>query len=399
MIFSKIRNYLRTRNDDIDLEVSDGCEIQSNIIWATDCVDIISQCCAICYNTDISNKSYDDKATYIGKRIASGHESICRHSNIVIHIFFPDKNQISDKYSNDIDEVIDACRYVKHKIITHANTKSILLSGSIAGYKWVIRHISNNNNSVLKCIMDELYKFNSIFFQDFIDDGIMNESLFEDLKLFSQFKPVEIKESTDKIDIINMDNIKYVYDKMSKYGYSEYDLMDFLTVTIKFKNMPRIISQQVMRHDAEPTQASQRYINYSKGSFIQPLNVDLEKEVTFNLFGQDITTKIKNIGPELIKIYESLVNAGLRKEQARSFLPNHMATDFYMTFTFRNIIHFLAMRLDKAAQIDVQVFAKDIDSLITSYLNINNSIYDYLEPIYKFDNKKYYEEIDEIIEE
>lgn len=63
--------------------------------------------------------------------------------------------------------------------------------------------------------------------------------------------------------------------------------------------------------------------------------------------------------------YNSLIEQGVAREQARAVLPQSLLTKFYMTGNLRNWCHFLSLRLDSHAQHEVQVVAKRIEAELT----------------------------------
>jgi thymidylate synthase (FAD) len=63
-----------------------------------------------------------------------------------------------------------------------------------------------------------------------------------------------------------------------------------------------------------------------------------------------------------IDLYESLLFYGVCREQARAVLPQSLLTRFYMGGSLRNWVHFLKLRLDSHAQVEVQIVARKIES-------------------------------------
>lgn len=59
--------------------------------------------------------------------------------------------------------------------------------------------------------------------------------------------------------------------------------------------------------------------------------------------------------------YQTLVKAGVCREQARAVLPQSLLTKFYITGNLRNWAHFVKLRKDSHAQKEVQVVANRID--------------------------------------
>lgn len=65
---------------------------------------------------------------------------------------------------------------------------------------------------------------------------------------------------------------------------------------------------------------------------------------------------------EDFEFYESLVEGGLSREQARAKLPQELLTKFFMTGNLRNWAHFVKLRIDDHAQYEVRVPAEKINA-------------------------------------
>ena len=63
-------------------------------------------------------------------------------------------------------------------------------------------------------------------------------------------------------------------------------------------------------------------------------------------------------------IYEELLESGVAREQARGVLPLATYTEFYWTVNARSLFNFLRLRMDTAAQYEIQVYAKAILDLV-----------------------------------
>jgi thymidylate synthase (FAD) len=60
--------------------------------------------------------------------------------------------------------------------------------------------------------------------------------------------------------------------------------------------------------------------------------------------------------------YEQMIASGCSREQARAVFPQSLLTRFYMGGSLRNWVHFLKLRLDSHAQMEVQIVARKIES-------------------------------------
>lgn len=61
-----------------------------------------------------------------------------------------------------------------------------------------------------------------------------------------------------------------------------------------------------------------------------------------------------------LNFYNSLIEQGVCREQARAILPQSLLTKFYMGGTLRNWAHFIELRRDEHAQLEVQVIANKV---------------------------------------
>lgn len=66
-----------------------------------------------------------------------------------------------------------------------------------------------------------------------------------------------------------------------------------------------------------------------------------------------------------MKVYKDLLEAGVSRETARMVLPLTTKTKIYMTGSVRSWIHFLAIRNDSHAQLEMVQLAKEIQKIFT----------------------------------
>lgn len=375
--------------------------INSSIVLENNHVDILHDACKICWNQK-SEDSIEKKINYIGKRIKIGHESILEHSNIVLYI------ELSKSLSDDLLEILPECKYLEVKIKQTEKIIYLLLGGSIRGYKQIFRNIKNMNNRILAEILNNMYlSVPKEYFIDFIDAGIANELLFN--KVFSSesyhdsyLSKVEI--NTDKIEIINMDDIECLYNKIGDI-FSYDDLLDVCTITILFKDMSRTATHQLVRHRNAITQESQRYVDYSTAKFTSPESFkDKYKDKTYDITinDQKLNMSMSDLGNLISSIYPQLRTQNVDKEDARAFLPSNIQCNkLYMTFTFKKLIKFLELRTDNTAQAEIKEYAIDIENVFKYKISpIIGDIYKYLLPKYILVENDYsYDGIDEIVSE
>lgn len=98
------------------------------------------------------------------------------------------------------------------------------------------------------------------------------------------------------------------------------------------------------------------------------------------LIEDNFTDWIRRVGITLRTIqelYEEGIKIGIAKECARMILPMATQTTIYMTGSIRSWIHFLDIRDDSHAQLEVQLIAKEIKKLFKQELPIISKTLNY----------------------
>ena len=83
---------------------------------------------------------------------------------------------------------------------------------------------------------------------------------------------------------------------------------------------------------------------------------------------------------EALSIYNSLVESGICREQARGVLPQTMYTEYYATANLNNILKFISLRIHEGAQWEIKQLALGMLEIVSSlwpetikvYKEINN---------------------------
>lgn len=362
-------------------EVRSGNVIH-NFIYQNDHVDIIQRACKICYDKEPCN-TYEEKVEYIKKVLGKGHESILEHSSL-INVYVIDQTLY-----RELCDILSASRYVNTRVRFDEDLKVayLLVGGQIRGYKEIIREIYNPNNPIAKAIIESLYVTNSCYFGDFIEDGIMQEDLFYAMG------DVDIKfkeESVNKyLDIINIDPVDLIYRSIKQFGFSYEDAIEVSSMTLFIKDISRIISQMVTRHDFGITQMSQRYVNYSDVGFnapylFKPDKYDKDKLYDIKIqadYIHDILINQDELGKMLMDIYPQLLEQGMLKEDARGYIPQNNQTSLYITGEFKKVFNFQKLRTHKSTQAELrESIALPLDPILDSIIEDK---YQYLEPKYR----------------
>lgn len=418
-----------------DIKVDEDRPLMTSLLYANDFVNVVYPACAACYGiSESKNKTREERIEYIARRVKTKHTSILEHGNVVVQAFIPIKDvrnlaesvylsnrfiqgELTDHVFNNTQDIItlttevfDQCRYLTHytDIIEDENGGLIMritFGGSIRGYRYIFENIENRQNKLFISIFDVLKRVvPSAFFIDFIMEGVMDD--YETIEITKKLSKnirmnLEHKKNTDYLDIITMDSLTEISDILN---IDKEKCFDFVSTTVNFKYMSRIITQQVTRHRNGVTQESQRYVNYKDSGFNTPIRFKPDKYSDDKVYKTRLgELNLYEIADVMMSVYEDLVEQGVEKEDARGYLPeNVQCGKLFMTFNLRTLIMFLHLRLDSHAQAEVRMYAEKLADLTDSYareLKLDDmymaSAY-YSEPLYKrLENQDLYKDIDE----
>ena len=141
-------------------------------------------------------------------------------------------------------------------------------------------------------------------------------------------------------------------------------------VTFRF-TVPLFVRSQHHRHRTwSYNEISRRYTDENI-KFYEPTNFrtqhesdrqasnvdDLDPELP-SYFYLKASEKVKSHHANCLGLYESLLEAGVCREQARGVLPQNLYTEYYGTANLNNILKFIDLRLDAHAQWEIQQVAK-----------------------------------------
>lgn len=328
-----------------------------------------------CYKSfqNISATSYQN---FIEKIVASGHESVIEHSNMV-YVVFKKSCELKGTDCPDINRVlIDVM--LCNRLISISETKAFyVISGNIRMFKDLIRkyfevkRLNGKTNQIMDDIYQSFYRLPKYYFVDMVKD-------FPDFIDESKFKLDErVKEAAPKSKIIRIND----YLSVLNQDYFSLKVKGFIVRTLTGNEVrrvslpinllkkhnrltveitaPRYITHQLVRHRmASYSQSSQRYVDESNGRCYTPQSIiDKGYEMTAtNLYNQCLVT------------YSTMKNMGVLKEDARAVLPNAMMSTIVMTATIEEFEHMCKERSSKAAQSFFREYiAKPIKEYIDKY--------------------------------
>lgn len=161
--------------------------------------------------------------------------------------------------------------------------------------------------------------------------------------------PQSYEELTEKIEIAGRvcyqsepkgDPEKFIR-MIIKRGHES--VLEHGSLTFKVRTN-RAIANEIVRHRlASYSQESTRYVEYDDIEFIPCDRLG-------KTYGEDMLSRIEDA-------YKFLIDQEFKPEEARDILPNATATTLVMTMNFRELRHFLKLRLDKAAHPQIRELA------------------------------------------
>lgn len=137
----------------------------------------------------------------------------------------------------------------------------------------------------------------------------------------------------------------------------------------------KAVAIQLLRHRSFTFQEfSQRYQDVNQlGDLFEP--VELRYQATDNrqsstelVENSILDNKVKMVLAACEQLYNNLIECGVSRETARMILPLTTKTKIHMTGSVRSWIHFLDVRDDVHAQLEIQSVAKAIKSIFAEQL-------------------------------
>jgi len=126
---------------------------------------------------------------------------------------------------------------------------------------------------------------------------------------------------------------------------------------------PIYVARQWMRHRMNSyNEISYRYTQ-APVEFYTPrewrYQDTVNKQASLGNFGDDTLTRLYNeTNATAFKTYETLMAAGVAREQARGVLPSCTYTQFIFTCNLHSLMHFLKLRTHAGAQYEIRCYAE-----------------------------------------
>ena len=138
--------------------------------------------------------------------------------------------------------------------------------------------------------------------------------------------------------------------------------------------LPIFVARQWIRHrTARVNEISGRY-SVMKSEFYLPSTADIAFQSENNKQGRATTTVPPSVQKQVLAIlekyqkelydkYEELLEYNIARELARINLPLSLYTEWYWQIDLHNLFHFLALRLDPHAQMEIRAYAEVINTI------------------------------------
>ena len=94
-----------------------------------------------------------------------------------------------------------------------------------------------------------------------------------------------------------------------------------------------------------------------------------------SITGYDAALAMKELHEGALYLFESMIEAGVCREQARGVLPQNMYTEYYASANLNNILKFIDLRTHEGAQKEIHDMAKGMLEIITKLYPVTVGAY------------------------
>jgi len=164
---------------------------------------------------------------------------------------------------------------------------------------------------------------------------------------------------------ISSDSAQPLIRRLIKSGH--HSVLEHVCISVKI-TCDRGVSHELVRHRlASYSQTSTRYCNYSKEKFGNEITVI---RPCFWKCGDKAYKLWKESMLQAETTYMSLIKAGATAQEARSVLPNSLATEIMVTANIREWRHILELRCSKKAHPQIREIMKRLLAYLWSNMPV-----------------------------
>lgn len=339
----------------------DGIRIGYDVLYTSPNIALINTASRLCVGMN-PNKTYEEQKAQVGRMSNRNHWSVFEHSNVIAVLYF-NKGAVDGSILLDIAEILSNAKYCNVKVSETKSRYNILIGGSSRAFGHILLETNPNNSLIntIKVIMETSFEKEILI--PYIRLGLLNENLCTYVP--SNPDKMDIKTMVgDRVNLLWADPVDYIYTKAKKFGFSMKDIYDVSIISFLFHDISRACYDQMARHRNAISTESQRYVQHKTGyvSFIDPFDI-----VDYPDIDEDTRHRIHSMDP--FYIYSFALKSGLKKEDARAWLPMNAKIRSAMTFTYSYLSHFIQLRSDKSAQSEVQLVSKEINKYVDNIVN------------------------------
>jgi thymidylate synthase (FAD) len=156
--------------------------------------------------------------------------------------------------------------------------------------------------------------------------------------------------------------------------------LEHCTVTFRF-TVPLFIRSQHHRHRTwSYNEISRRYTDfniqfYEPKMFRKQHESNRQASVSGKVGVDELEGYVKELHRRSLGLYETLLEAGVCREQARGVLPQNMYTQYYGTANLGNLLKFIDLRIHEGAQWEIQQVAKALLKMLEELYPVTVSSY------------------------
>lgn len=156
--------------------------------------------------------------------------------------------------------------------------------------------------------------------------------------------------------------------------------LEHCTVTFRF-TVPLFIRSQHHRHRTwSYNEISRRYTDfniqfYEPKEFRSQHKSNRQASTDDMVDNQEVSKLVQDHHKKSLELFESLIDSGVCREQARGVLPQNMYTEYYGTANLGNLLKFIDLRLHEGAQWEIQQLAKAILNILEELYPVTVSSY------------------------
>ena len=231
--------------------------------------------------------------------------------------------------------------------------------------------------------------YSKIFIYGGVGDDIgyveLLDTMGDDLRIANAARETFAKE-TKEFSKRDEDLLKYLLDNRHTSPFEHCKL------TFRVK-VPLFVRSQHMRHRmANYNEVSRRYTSENLEFYLprhfrsqhdnnhQASNDDKIDPVVVQPFSGFVdpttaTMAVGDIAKRATETYESMLKAGIAREQARMVLPQNLYTEYWNTQDLHNLMHFLSLRNHPHAQWEIKKVAEAMQMLASNKFPVTMKIF------------------------